>query len=1488
MGWGGKRKGSGRKNKAYIAKEQREREERNNRARLVRERQQERAASQTEADTNERNEADANAYEESLAALHQLAQEAERRIRTSGGACGTPGVDYNIEVEDDGDDFWDGDDSDWEEDSYEEESEDEDGDEDFLPEDSPVVDVGPGGGGGNPTQQHKKKKVRKRYKPPRGSQLDQYLVAMGETIKNDVKAGRGKHWYLPESDPAADKSGKPEPVQFYRARVSCFNWTPFTSYCKIVGNLQKDYECIHCHKKCLVSNGYYWRAAFDFDRLVYVRHRRVRCSPKIQWTADVDGKLTVGKGCGKSFAEFHPDFLTQMPTRVVETLPFLTRPKGPLMSTNMMYAFMELAEKGIMFGTFAAVFNTLYRIQHTTDHIAYVEAVKDARDANDRLGITSVVPAVFAPFHSPGEYNGIELQPSLVQYFFYRTCKALADYHQTSFQTVCDEGVIPDHTHQFARGIKIPGRPGHPFTASYTVLGLNSLVNLSPLTHTKSNEEIKGIIKKYKQVRINSGAPKIGRLESDGGGDRHLWPVTFPELKDGRAPYVPPLSDSLIKAGISTNDYIFFNDRTAANDWAIAVYKGIAESNDDIDIVFDMEWPRSSRGGEPSTSRSLQLLIHNKRSKDNHLVFLDLWEMNAYDSNSFPQAVRDLLLYNKATLAAHNAGNDVARLRTLGVELTRWIDTQSLAALVSEKDRAPSFKLDVLCAHHLFLDIDKSGQNSDWTIQPLPQSMIQYGLIDVIVTHKLLYFLRALVESERSASNTTCQQAGFNDLKPGTTAVMKSRNRNVAIVEIVSVGGAAGQQFKWGTTTIGKGKAIVLLKRVLVESTRAPMAFTPTVQQRLNGMKGWGGRKSRPGQKKYQPNIKLKDILALDQPAHIGVLQSSLHINLDISIGPSFASEQIAGDRQETSETADLEQDTHSTEGSIHQVDEDDSKSVETSIVQARDSNDNNQETAGATSCPINTDLVDGGVDEEEWGVTTYPETAPRSREKSDIFHWFQNLPGSLNCPGRPVIMQLLIIATYHFDEEEYVNVTEHLRQHLGIITLEEILNHFFFNRDWWGRRVPAYTSKADKHGDDIDLIRHFCTKELKEYYTHEQDEYLKKLARWCREGHFEEVLDISMYQYDGVDSFGLRLYLRKRGSSKTENFHQKLAIAFGAWSIGAQTGHFLMVLVAYRYNVRTAIRRCNAHDFGHTHLHLIDRLDLLIQDIWGVRLYPRHTNVSLFEGVQDFVSVGITPLSCDDRFVKRGSPDPRLRGQNRFMAEMQGVECSPFPVAKYEEHKMLNQFLQRHPKPSQAEIEQLCIEYLNRTNCTTILPKLPSHICTAIKKARDTHLIRKLQSEIKAPLYSLMAKLAVPVERPFDGIIDREEDDIPEDVANCGGPIARNSSTNEIASGNAAQMPLPRQHVPPLAAPHQAAVVATRTGSGGNRCFYRPFCTARAAECGGIKSGSCNRVNNGLVKIPDKEVFLAAKAADIKKEKADREAQRRAENKKQKRRRIE
>lgn len=235
---------------------------------------------------------------------------------------------------------------------------------------------------------------------------------------------------------------------------------------------------------------------------------------------------------------------------------------------------------------------------------------------------------------------------------------------------------------------------------------------------------------------------------------------------------------------------------------------------------------------------------------------------------------------------------------------------------------------------------------------------------------------------------------------------------------------------------------------------------------------------------------------------------------------------------------------------------------------------------------------------------------------------------------------------------------------------------------------------------------------ELKYILSQEVEEYFNTFITKALCGEFDEVSDVTLFIEYSKDRFGLPLYYRLRGTVRTENLHQKMKTAIGPWNIGAKSGHMTLVLVSYRYNVHSMIKRCGAYDFGHCELHLIDRIQNRVQEIFNILPWPRHKNISYFCGKSDMISVGIGPLSYDSTYVVKGKPDENLKGDLYFIAKQMGLKYPILHIGSSAEIKLFNEFMMSN-KGTKANFKELARIFRDKADGKNIFFKLPSMLKT-------------------------------------------------------------------------------------------------------------------------------------------------------------------------------
>ena len=115
---------------------------------------------------------------------------------------------------------------------------------------------------------------------------------------------------------------------------------------------------------------------FYFDRIVWILHHRMQCQKS---------------DCKKTFASIDPRFLSQLPTRVVERFPFITTIGGAGIHQAMIFNFVNLMTKGLMYGTYTKSINELHNIRYAFDSIGYYDSIADLNKGRETFQIDDKV-----------------------------------------------------------------------------------------------------------------------------------------------------------------------------------------------------------------------------------------------------------------------------------------------------------------------------------------------------------------------------------------------------------------------------------------------------------------------------------------------------------------------------------------------------------------------------------------------------------------------------------------------------------------------------------------------------------------------------------------------------------------------------------------------------------------------------------------------------------------------------------------------------------------------------------------------------------------------------------------------------------------------------------------------------------------------------------------------------------------------------------------
>jgi len=1283
------------------------------------------------------------------------------------------------------------------------------------------------------------RRVGNQYMPPNDSPLDIYLRRTKEKIINDPKYTiHGCHWAPPVMDPLSDAKLNME-KWYFSSEVWVYCWLPFRQYSSRLN--RGTCPCIYCAKQsCVQSKGEMrYRPFFYFDKIVWVLHGRLFCAD-----------------CKKSFTEIDPRFLSNLPTNITERFPFISSRKGPGIHTGMMVQFLALCTDGILFAKYCDSINQMQRLRYDMSRIGYLDEMSDLM--NHGLGSTMRIrPEIYPVFNSPGHYNGIILTPRLMKRFFLLFMRTRSSYHQTSFQFCNDEGAAADHSHKFSKKVTCGKRL--LFNASYSIMSLSGQVSSLRLTFGKSNDEIEPVLNDLKKARINVGVSLLKRFETDNlKGDGGLWNRIFPELKEGIS--TPPSSVDDRKASVSETSIDYIDSISAANTWALT-WVDAEEFNQPKDIIIGLDTEWCPMDPDPH-ARLLQIQVE----KFNTAVF-NLSKMGVSEGKAqFPNRLRDFLQDPRIVVCGVNIGVDCAKLQRFEVMIKKRIDIRHLA-LKHSCDQPEGLSLQALAKKYLGLIVDKSLQCEDWKQDPLPKEMIRYAALDCLLSKQLVDILKGLLQESSVVDD---------NIRVGTFVDYIARNIVIARGYVSYLGGG-GNQFKWGNHTIGQNKAMFTLTEIWSQGHKLPL-------------------------KHPHPHIiTFGDIKKLEDK-RVGVRTSSLRVTEVVPQSP-FAQAVLhegvrgldmnhtVGQSQPTSILERTSQYTEWIQGqdrakSTYEKDDPDHGDLFFDCETTLAMNPSNLPTPQVN---INTDdtnvgdepdlaklkakndlsqhVLDSEVDfideDDDYGELSHKLY---SRGKEDIFHVFKNLPLAKTCPIRRCIINLLIVGTFSFVQEDYDAYTSYLKLRFSIEE-SETLSHFFNNKEEWRQYVRMIVHQPSAHAQNIKSIHHFMktNEETSSFYNDDVKDYFNTFETKCRNGLFEEINDVQMFQWAGIGKGGLDRWYRRRGTVRNENLHQKLFSCLGAHSIGAEVGHHLLVLLAYKYNISTGIKRLGLCNHGHIFYEYIDRIQIRLQEIYNVVVYPSHRNCSLLiNPITNFIAVGIGPLSYDNRFVTFGPAHKNLRGDLRFVASSMGLELPPLEISSKEERTIFNDYRRNHPqnkKLSASSLVELAIKFKCYANGTTIFPKLPSQLEAYDRNFQKISVVTITARNMSIPYNQLLSGLmSTDRKRRFDFLNEEDEDEEAESF--------------QIFA-------VDPSFVPPISAPLQKHYIVSKelnlSSQESRKCvFYPIYCNKTARECGGQRLDQpCTTIIKEKVALPTnyRELLIEAKRLERNGSKRNRKA---------------
>jgi hypothetical protein len=271
-----------------------------------------------------------------------------------------------------------------------------------------------------------------------------------------------------------------------------------------------------------------------------------------------------------------------------------------------------------------------------------------------------------------------------------------------------------------------------------------------------------------------------------------------------------------------------------------------------------------------------------------------------------------------------------------------------------------------------------------------------------------------------------------------------------ASATIECIGDAVERRSYGKLRNIEPGKLVIRLKKIFRKTARPTQSFTPTLEQKESGLVGWKFSKTTLDKvwmlwtENKQDPLLVVALGCVKIPAqHITFQQEPQPNNVEAPVPTAEMLEPATGRQEPVAPVAEVEQNVADTE------------------------------VAGVSNEIEDNDDGDGDDDEDE----------PASKAKNDIFHQFQDLGMRKDDPNHVLVSRLLTQCTFEFNHTNYyARVAQVLEEKAGVSGTAALLDHFYFNKEWWRRRVRMMTPKRIDHANEVKRLHKFVRKSITSY----------------------------------------------------------------------------------------------------------------------------------------------------------------------------------------------------------------------------------------------------------------------------------------------------------------------------------------------------------------------------------------------------------------------
>jgi hypothetical protein len=389
--------------------------------------------------------------------------------------------------------------------------------------------------------------------------------------------------------------------------------------------------------------------------------------------------------------------------------------------------------------------------------------------------------------------------------------KIYEPFMQAAFQLGNDEGCSSDDSHKLTSHIyvNVGKNKVQPFTATYSVIGLNGKPNLSRFKYTKSADELAEILPDWTEARSNAGQNELLRLEGDNAASDSSHQVSAsPSLMKA----VVPLQEesSLPRYTVSKEAYSYITTKPGLNTIALTLPSYIDEMTKDgkfLRVGLDTEFDHSG----------VHVIALDFEGDNGPTLLIHPWDWG----DTFEPEMKKILELESVVIIGCNVAVDIHKLRKrFGIKFKRIRDIRRYCLLDNPSQRT---SLQALTATYAGYHLDKSNQRANFNVKPkLAKHLRDYAVLDAIMPNIVDDAVTdRLVNTGNANARYPC------NLQPGDEICIKIGGVQAAIATLEFLGergGDVGQSGMWdGVVYIGANKALVKVVTVLARGVKMPI-----------------------------------------------------------------------------------------------------------------------------------------------------------------------------------------------------------------------------------------------------------------------------------------------------------------------------------------------------------------------------------------------------------------------------------------------------------------------------------------------------------------------------------------------------------------------------------------------------------------------------------------------------------------------------------------